>query len=288
MRKISHITATPFSVVAPRWREAMASAGLVAQEESARGGDAVRFTIEVDQSQPAYGAFMQWVRESGFAVFERVEVAWTPQELREAAWVTPRIGGAPLRAAQTDHAGWDFDHACPQCGAGATRATPLVVPKSKVPRYGLFRTTEWGEMVVRRELVEGGGALANCLGRFLLPVLDPSGSQTEWLVVTTRAMRTIRLDAERSGLVREGGCDACGRDGWFDGTNAFTPAVAPQDSGSLGEEQAVACWQVMGCCSRERGVFTPQLLLRNDGGRVAECFADERDVDVIPVAARAP
>jgi len=292
VRLVSHIVASPLAELAAPWRTTILRAGLTAREEAR--GDRAMFEMSVDLTAPGYQSFMEWVAEAGFSVYERVEAEFTQQEKRSAEWVTLVVRSSPVKVARDLPTNWDWSAACARCGAGASRCKALTLPSSRLPKRGLVRQTEGGELLLHAGVVEAKNGAARSLTGHAVSVVDTDGSTTPWRVISTLGMPMVELDPAVSGLTRDGSlaCRQCDRDAHFAAERrAFTPTRALPPAGAAVPPRAPAVVrQIEGKCGARTGtgldlrfLQVPRVLIPNDGGRVADALDEPGVVDVVPI-----
>ena len=114
---------------------------------------------------------------------------------------------------------YDLSEACPRCGTGATRTSPLMLKKSDLPRgAGLIQTGQ-GETLASRDI-------ADSLAAADVSALDlgevrawRSGDPLQWVEFAS-TYQMPPMSKATTGGAREDPCPACGRDGYFDSPEA--------------------------------------------------------------------
>jgi hypothetical protein len=107
----------------------------------------------------------------------------------------------------------------PRCGTGATRTSPLILKKSDLPQgTGLIQTGH-GETLASRDIADS--LVAEIVSGLELRDVRAwrSGDPLHWIEFASNYQMPPMSKATTGGA-REDACPACGRDSYFDSTEA--------------------------------------------------------------------
>jgi hypothetical protein len=114
---------------------------------------------------------------------------------------------------------YDLSAACPRCGTGATRTSPLILKKSDLPQgTGLIQTGH-GETLASRDIADS--LVAEIVSGLELRDVRAwrSADRLQWVELAS-SYQMPPISKATTGGAREDPCPACGRDGYFDSTEA--------------------------------------------------------------------
>jgi rRNA maturation protein Nop10 len=175
------------------------------------------YTPDFWEDQPELALLRSALEHEGIESFERREPVFSERERREAALLriiirrTPKgYGGLTIYGNE-----YDLSEACPRCGTGAARTSPLSLKSGDLPKSGDIIETGAGEVLVSPLL---GQVLteAKVTGLRLDEVLAAHNQKRlSWLHL--RSTFTMpRMSEASQGGEREDACPGCDRDGYFD------------------------------------------------------------------------
>jgi hypothetical protein len=176
-----------------------------------------QYTVDFWEDQPELARLRSALEDEGIESFERREPVFSERERREAPLLriiirrTPKgYGGLTIYGNE-----YDLSEACPRCGTGAARRSPLLLKQGDLPKSGDIVETGGGEVLVSPLL---GQVLneAKITGHHLDEVLAAQ-SQKRLCWLHLRSTFTMpRMSEATEGGDREDACTECGRDGYFD------------------------------------------------------------------------
>ena len=165
--------------------------------------------------------------------------AATPRELAACELLVLSAGG-PGANNGPPRTGTDYDEttACPDCGAGLTQTSPLVVRASELPKGRTTTACSIGDDLLLHDSVAKPMEQAGLMGIGFRPVLGRDGNPNAWRQMVVAQTLPPMLASAR-GMIRgrirgERPCTRCGRDGWFNSTtDPFIPAYARAVLGTI-------------------------------------------------------
>lgn len=174
-------------------------------------------SVKIDGHDPRLSGLLARLEEKRIAVSTKRDHIHTQDELMRAPLVWLCItraavdDGGPTRGTQ-----YDLSAACPRCGTGATQTSPLIIRAGKLPKAEdrhVCNTLD-DDILVSGELADAlrrrGISGLNLREVRSSPQREPLGW---WQILPDYEMPP--LAPETQGIVREGPCPACDRDGYF-------------------------------------------------------------------------
>jgi hypothetical protein len=205
-------------------------------------------------------------RKCGFSENElwvRHDRSYTAEELVTSSmlWMsvtTPNKGeGGPTTGTR-----YDFAHACAECGTGALQTSPLVLNLPSPPRQSDAFETRTREFVISPRFAQGLER-ESVSGINQQLVVNPRGESIPWVQLLPQGTMP-RLAESSRGILVEGACPTCGRDGRFHSSRE--PIELAYDDLDLDQVPDVAVtWECFGNSKRSadplRSHFAQPLVL---------------------------
>jgi hypothetical protein len=175
------------------------------------------YTVDFWEDQPELARLRYALEDEGIESFERREPVFSERERGEAPLLriiirrTPKgYGGLTIYGNE-----YDLSEACPRCGTGAARTSPLLLKPGDLPKSGDIIETGGGEMLVSPLLGQVFNE-AKVTGLRLDEVFAAQ-SQKRLCWLHLRSTFTMpRMSEATEGGARENACPECDRDGYFD------------------------------------------------------------------------
>ena len=141
---------------------------------------------------------------------------------------------------------YDLSDACPRCGTGARQVSPLVVRADEVEASGDVTRTLHGEVLLSPAFAAALGK-AGVTGAELRPVepAEPGGPQIPWVQLLAET-ELPPFAPETRGILREGPCPQCGRDGYFHSARHPQELVYRRSELPAGLPDVVCTWERFG------------------------------------------
>ena len=235
-----------------------------------------------DTSDPRYTAFLTILEERGIEWSERIEHAYTSEELRSFPFVNLEIERALIAPGGPSHGTtFDLSKGCPDCGCGAVQTSPFYAPPKSFPKTGLICQSS-SEKFIAKPVVDAfrraevtGVELRQVLSyrdRAPLPwwqiiphvTMPKMSSATQGIVQNDPPpVGEIRGEAV---LIDDRPCPKCRRDGHFHTTKAPPEIFYNRDEVDADElPDVVATWESFGISGIDKEFrysrFTDPLLL---------------------------
>jgi hypothetical protein len=159
---------------------------------------------------------------------------------------------------------YDLSEACPRCGTGARRTTPLLLKRSELPRSGDMIQTGGGEFLISPRLADVL-CREQVSGLQLDDVLASNNREPlPWLHLSSTFTMPPMSEATEGGA-RENACPVCDRDGYFDSLERpLAIAYSANDVDLAALPELVQTWECFGNSSLSppgRARFAQPLLL---------------------------
>jgi hypothetical protein len=185
-------------------------------KSAVRGPDTLGgYAIRVEESTDKHNCLTRSLEKLGVAWSIRRESVYSDDELTEAPLLrlvvvrAPRGLGGPAYGTE-----YDLESACPSCGTGATQRTALVLRASDPPRQATTFETLTGEILIRADLARRVEAMRPKGLELREAVASTDRHRLGFFqLIPTRSMPPMSTCTE--GLLREGTCPSCSRDGYF-------------------------------------------------------------------------
>jgi hypothetical protein len=153
--------------------------------------------------------------DMGIKWSERRELIFTDAELEAYPLLWLSVGTAPRGyGGPTYGTEYDLSQACPQCGTGAIQITPLRLNRTEIPRRGAIFQTLDREKLVSPKLAQLLNH-AEFRGLKLRRAQSHSGGKDLPWVQLISDVELPPMSASSKGILREGPCPHCWRDGYF-------------------------------------------------------------------------
>lgn len=185
-------------------------------DEAARGRDPVDvYIVSFDAASPALACLFDELKSVGLTWTLRRENVYDEEELRAAPLLrlvvdrAPKGTGGPRSGTE-----YDLSRACTTCGSGAVQVSPLRLMRSELPKTGPIYETFTGEVLVSERLRDALSAIEPA-GLEMREVVDAkAGAGVAFFQLLSPSLPP--MDPATQGLLREGQCPDCRRDGHFD------------------------------------------------------------------------
>jgi hypothetical protein len=206
-----------FNFKSDRWPEAQ-QVFIAAGRPDLATADKQTFGYSLDfDSQQELEIFEQQAAKFGFtdSYTVRRERSDSAEDLRHVPllWlrvtVNPNGNGGPTYGTE-----YDLSSACPVCGTGARQTSPLIVEAEDLPEKAKVAATLDGEVLFHEslagDLIDRGFAE----DAFGLVLARETNKALPWRQL--RALGELpAMSRKTKGIIREGGCSKCRRDGYF-------------------------------------------------------------------------
>ena len=214
------------------------------------------YSAEFWQEEQGLQNLLSALTAEGVTWSQRREHVYSDDELMMAPLLAMSVTTAPRGYGGPSYGTeYDLSQACARCGSGAVQVSPLVLRSSQIPKTGsLFLTLDFDFLFGQRlkELL----AAEDFRGLELRQArAAKSQNALPWFQLLPRATLPP-MAAETKGIVRENPCPQCGRDGYFNDSEAPLEIVyRAEQIESDGLPDIVATYELFGY-SALREVFT--------------------------------
>lgn len=257
-----------FNLESERWPEAQQFLNAISRPDLAAGPKETFGYTFVFHSKDDLENFQSQAARFGFTddYSVRRDRHYTVRDLSEAPmlWVTVTLEpvgyGGPTYGTQ-----YDISEACSVCGSGARQISPLILKAEDLPAKERVAATYDGEILfpekVAKRLIDSGFD-----DKALGPVLASAGNRPlPWRQLCALA-ELPPMSAETKGIIREGVCPNCGRDGYFhDAENPVEIRYDAKDVDLIALPPVVGTWERFGnsrlLTPIEESHFAPPLVI---------------------------
>lgn len=202
------------------------------------------YLIVIKYDETDYHNIISCLGALGIAPSVRREIEYDKEDLLQAPllWlsVTTAPRGDPQRYATFDSTG------CPRCGTGSKQIGPLRMSSKVFPAHRSVGQTLTGEVVISQELFD---VLTNSIGptNALRQVIAHSTCETLpwWQICPDYILPS--LASSTTGIVKEGACSVCNRDGHFhSGAVPFKPVYLVDQINNYSYSDYAATYECFG------------------------------------------